>query len=55
MGQPLVGNDIADAILYRVTRPLHINVAEIIVYPTAQVSPSIVHRKGDKEGGAFDT
>ena len=52
--QPLVAGDIADAVIYCVTRPLHVNVAEMIVYPTAQAAPSIVHREGDKVGGLFD-
>ncbi|MES2345698.1 MAG: SDR family NAD(P)-dependent oxidoreductase [Chlamydiota bacterium] len=35
---PLVANDIADAIIYCVTRPLHVNIAEMIIYPLAQAS-----------------
>lgn len=52
--QPLVADDIADAIIYCVTRPQHVNVAEIQIYPMAQVAPSIVYREGDKVAGLFD-
>lgn len=52
--QPLVAADIADSVIYCVTRPLHVNVAEMIVYPTAQAAPAIVHREGDKISGLFD-
>lgn len=44
--QPLLAADIADAVIYCVTRPPHVNVAEILVYPTAQATPSILHREG---------
>ncbi len=36
--QPLVADDIADAVIYCATRPLHVNVSEIVVYPQAQAS-----------------
>lgn len=51
---PLVAADIADAVLYCVTRPPHINIAELIVYPTAQVSPSLVYREGKQAKAMFD-
>jgi 3-hydroxy acid dehydrogenase/malonic semialdehyde reductase len=35
--QPLTPNDIADTILYALTRPLHVNIDEIILTPTAQL------------------
>jgi 3-hydroxy acid dehydrogenase/malonic semialdehyde reductase len=41
---PLLGEDIADAVVYCVTRPPHVNVSEIIVMPTAQASAMVVHR-----------
>lgn len=52
--QPLAADDIADAVIYCVTRPDHVNVSEIIVYPTAHVSPTLVHRDGDEVKGLFD-
>ena len=33
---PLSGEDIADAILYAVTRPAHVNIAQIMLYPVDQ-------------------
>jgi NADP-dependent 3-hydroxy acid dehydrogenase YdfG len=38
-GPLLTGDDIADAILYVVTRPPHVHVAEIVVRPTRQDYP----------------
>lgn len=33
---PLLANDIAEAILFCATRPAHVNVSELEIYPTAQ-------------------
>lgn len=41
----LLASDIADAIWYAVSRPAHVNINEIIVMPTAQPVPGIIHRK----------
>ncbi len=41
---PLKPEDIADIIHFVVTRPYHVNIADLIVYPTAQASPTIVKR-----------
>ena len=38
-GPLLIGDDIADAILYVVTRPPHVHVCEIVVRPTRQDYP----------------
>lgn len=43
---PLSGEDIADAILYCLTRPLHVNVSEIIIFPQAQASLRDIYREG---------
>ena len=43
---PLVADDIADAVVYCATRPLHVNVAEIIVFPQAQASLTDIYRPG---------
>ncbi|OYU97014.1 MAG: NAD(P)-dependent oxidoreductase [Bacteroidetes bacterium B1(2017)] len=40
----LLASDIADAIYYAVSRPAHVNINEMIVMPTAQPVPSIIHR-----------
>ncbi len=52
--QPLVANDVADAVIYCTTRPLRVNISEIMVYPTAQVAPTIIHREGDPVATVFD-
>lgn len=41
--QPLIADDIADAVIYCATRPTHVNVSEIMIYPQAQASVQI-HR-----------
>jgi 3-hydroxy acid dehydrogenase/malonic semialdehyde reductase len=42
---PLDAEDIAEAILFAVTRPPHVNIDEILIMPTAQASATIVNRK----------
>ncbi len=42
--QPLAASDIADAVAYCATRPLHVNVSEMIVMPTAQAAVSMIAR-----------
>ncbi len=44
---PLLANDIAETILWCVERPAHVNIQEIIIYPTDQASVGQVVR-GDK-------
>lgn len=51
---PLIAEDIADAVLYCLTRPLHVNVAEVIVYPQAQASMTDLHRQGVGVKSIFD-
>ena len=51
---PLVADDIADAVVYCVTRPLHVNVAELVVYPQAQASLTDIYREGQAAKSAFD-
>jgi 3-hydroxy acid dehydrogenase/malonic semialdehyde reductase len=36
--------DIADIIHFVVTRPYHVNIEDLIVYPTAQASATILHK-----------
>ena len=38
--------DVADAILWAVTRPPHVNVGELVLWPTDQASTTTVHRRG---------
>jgi 3-hydroxy acid dehydrogenase/malonic semialdehyde reductase len=42
--KPLIAEDIADIIHFVVSRPYHINIADLIVLPTAQASATIVNR-----------
>lgn len=41
---PLTGDDIAEAVVWCASRPPHVNVSEILILPTAQSSPTLVHR-----------
>ncbi len=43
--QPLTGDDVADAVLYAVNAPPHVNVLELLLLPTAQRSATVVHRE----------
>ena len=43
--EPLHAEDIADAVHYVVTRPPHVNVSDMIIYPTAQRDYHLVNRK----------
>ncbi len=52
--QPLAPQDIADAVIYCATRPAHVNVAELIVFPQAQASLTDLHRQGESEKNVFD-
>ncbi len=42
--QPLTADDIADIALFIVTRPKHVDIMDVLVYPTAQSSAYLVHR-----------
>ncbi|GHA72142.1 SDR family NAD(P)-dependent oxidoreductase [Pontibacter akesuensis] len=43
--EPLQAQDIAELIGFIVTRPAHVNLAEVLVLPTAQASSTIVHKQ----------
>ncbi len=43
---PLSADDIADAILYVITRPPHVCINEMLIMPTAQASATVVNRVG---------
>lgn len=42
--QALMPEDIADSIVWCATRPAHVQIAEIIIFPTAQASATVVHK-----------
>jgi NADP-dependent 3-hydroxy acid dehydrogenase YdfG len=44
--KPLTGEDIADVILYVLSTPDHVVIADMIVFPKAQGSSTVVHREG---------
>ncbi len=41
---PLSPDDVADAVVWAATRPAHVQVADIVLFPTAQASAAVVHR-----------
>ena len=42
--QPLVAEDIAEAVLFIVSRPPHVQIGEILIFPTAQGAATLVAR-----------
>lgn len=42
---PLFGEDIAEVILFALQQPVHVNLNDILIMPTAQASATIVHRE----------
>ncbi len=44
---PLTADDIAESIIFCLTRPAHVNISEILILPTDQSGISEVHRKSD--------
>lgn len=45
VAEPLVADDIADAICWTLTRPAHVNIDSMIVRPVAQATNTLVHRE----------
>ena len=41
---PLVAEDVADAIAWIATRPSHVNIDELVIKPRAQAAQHKVHR-----------
>lgn len=41
---PLSADDVAEIVLFCTTRPVHVNISDIIVFPTDQASATLVHR-----------
>ncbi|WP_443939927.1 SDR family NAD(P)-dependent oxidoreductase [Pedobacter sp. MW01-1-1] len=42
--EPLIANDIADAIWYVVSRPKHVNINDLLIMPSAQATATLVNR-----------
>jgi len=47
VAEPLVADDIADAISWMVTRPSHVNIDSMVIKPRAQAAQHKVHRVTD--------
>lgn len=52
--QPLTGGDVAEAIVWAVTRPAHVNIAHLLLTPVAQANSLLFHREptGSQTGGS---
>jgi 3-hydroxy acid dehydrogenase/malonic semialdehyde reductase len=42
---PLSAADVAETVVWVAERPAHVNVQEVVLYPTAQASPGLVDRR----------
>jgi 3-hydroxy acid dehydrogenase/malonic semialdehyde reductase len=51
---PLQADDVADAVVYCATRPLHVDVETIVIMPTVQASTNHVALKDGSGGSVFD-
>jgi NADP-dependent 3-hydroxy acid dehydrogenase YdfG len=43
--QPLLAEDIADAVYYTASLPKHVNINDLVIMPTAQASPFVLHKE----------
>lgn len=43
--RPLSADDVAEAIVWCATRPAHVNVETLVLMPTDQAAPGLVHRR----------
>ncbi len=43
--EPLTASDVADVIYFMATRPSHVNLADILILPTAQANSTMVHKQ----------
>ena len=49
VADPLVAEDVADAITWMATRPAHVNIDELVIRPRAQAAQHKVHRASRTE------
>ncbi len=42
---PLTPDDVADVVFFCVTRPAHVNISQVLLVPTDQATPTMVHRR----------
>ncbi|WP_312349159.1 SDR family oxidoreductase [Actinomyces sp.] len=47
VAEPLVAEDIADAIVWTLTRPHHVNIDSLVIRPIAQATNTLVARTGE--------
>lgn len=45
---PLTPEDVADTILFCATRPIHVNISEVLLVPTEQASATLVYRQQNR-------
>ena len=41
---PLTADDVADAIVWAVTRPAHVNIDTLVIKPLDQATATLIHR-----------
>lgn len=46
VAEPLVAEDVADAVVWTLTRPAHVNIDQLVMRPRAQASNTVVAREG---------
>ncbi len=44
--EPLLAQDIADAVVYAVSAPAHVTIADLTILASAQAAATVIHRKG---------
>lgn len=42
--EPLLATDIAETVLFMVTRAKHVNIADVLIFPTSQASATVIHK-----------
>ena len=54
VAEPLLAEDVADAITWMATRPAHVSVDELVIRPRAQAAQHKVYRPAAGDEGARD-